>query len=204
MSARARYTSLASNKRSGRLGVQQPLGCAVNRTTIALFLFFVSGNVRPASGQELIAIAKDVRAASLDSTLPAVPLERWLAEVGGIPFSAIKWEINDCGEGGDGREAPTCIEAIFNLDASTSAHVSLFVTDNKGKRMKPDIWDLSVGAGLSFTGFKTLREWAAYVRVMRENRVGHEQDRERSGGNASRVETTQPSWQRESDASGDA
>jgi hypothetical protein len=114
-----------------------------------------------------MAIAKRVPVASLDSTLPAVPLERWLADVRGIPVSAIRWEVNDCGEGGDGREAPTCVEAILTLGADTTAHASLIVAGIDGKPGNAEIWDLSVGAGYSFTGFKTLREWAAYVRAHR-------------------------------------
>jgi hypothetical protein len=118
-------------------------------------------------GRGLVAAAKRVRVASLDSTLPAVPFEKWLADVGRVPMSAIKWEVNDCGEGGDGREAPTCVEAIVNLRADTTAHASLVVMDVEGKRVKPAIWDLSVGAGYTFTGFKTLREWAAHLRARR-------------------------------------
>ena len=115
-------------------------------------------------GQGLVAVAKRVSVTSLDSTLPAVRLERWLADLGATPPSAITWEVNDCGEGGDGRQAPTCVEAILTLTADTTAHLSLAVADIAGKRLaRPGIWDLSVGAG-SFTGFKTLHEWAANVR----------------------------------------
>ena len=122
----------------------------------------------PARGQSWIAAAKRVRVASLDSTLPAISLERWLAELSGRPPSAIKWEVNDCGEGGDGRQAPTCVEAILTFAGDTTAHLSLAVADVEGKRMRqPGIWDLSVGAGYSFTGFKTLREWALQVRSHR-------------------------------------
>jgi hypothetical protein len=118
-----------------------------------------------AQGQRLVAAAKRVRVASLDSTLPAVPFEKWLADVGRVPVSAIKWEVNDCGEGGEGRQAPTCVEAVLRLRADTTAHAGLVVTDIDGRRLKPAIWDLAVGAGTSFTGFKTLPAWAAYVRL---------------------------------------
>jgi hypothetical protein len=119
----------------------------------------------PVRGQDWIAAAKRVTVTSLDSALPAVPLERWLAELSGLPPSAIKWEVNDCGEGGDGRQAPTCVEAILNLAGDTTAHLSLAVADVEGKRIRqPGVWDLSVGAGYSFTGFRTLREWAVHVR----------------------------------------
>jgi hypothetical protein len=88
---------------------------------------------------------------------------QWLADIRGIPASAIAWEVNDCGEGGDGRAAPTCVEAIFHLGGDSTAHASLAVADIDGKRTKPSVWNLSVGAGYSFTSFKTLHEWAAHV-----------------------------------------
>ncbi len=125
--------------------------------------------VTPAFAQEaeLIAAAQRVRAALLDSTQPKVPFERWLAQVSRVPRSAIRWEVNDCGEGGDGRKAPTCVEAILKLTADTTARASLVVAGIDGKRSKPAIWDLSVGAGSTFIGFKTLRQWAAYLRTHR-------------------------------------
>lgn len=134
-------------------------------STIGLVLALLTTATLPAAGQELVAVAKRVPVASLDSSLPAVPFERWLADLRGIPVSAIEWEVNDCGEGGDGRAAPTCVEAILNLSGDTTAHASLVVAGIDGKRAAPAVWDLSVGAGSSFAGFKTLREWAAYLRA---------------------------------------
>ena len=133
----------------------------------SLTLLLLSASALPALGQErrLLATAKRVRAASLDSTLPAVPFEKWLADVARVPVSAIKWVVNDCGEGGVGREAPTCVEAILSLRADTTAHASLVVAAIDGTRLKPAVWDLSVGAGYSFTGFKTLGAWAAHLRT---------------------------------------
>ncbi len=130
-----------------------------------LTLLLLTAGAVPVLGQGFVAEARRVPVASLDSTLPAVPFEEWLADLGGVAVSAIKWEINDCGEGGDGREAPTCVEAILGLAGDTTAHASLVVTGIDGKRVKLAIWDLSVGAGYSFTGFKTLRAWAAYLRT---------------------------------------
>ncbi len=115
----------------------------------------------------LIDRAKRVSVSSLDATLPRVPFETWLKEFRGVHGSAIRWEINDCGEGGDGRQAPTCVEAILHLTADTTAHASIVVADIDGKRFKPSVWYLTVGTGYLFTGFKTLHEWAAYVRTHR-------------------------------------
>jgi len=115
-------------------------------------------------GQQLLVVAKQAPVASLDSTLPTIPLEQWLVDLAGVGKSDIHWEVNDCGEGGDGRQAPTCVEAILTLTADTTAHLSLAVADINGKHVQPSIWDLAIGAGYSFTGFKTLREWAVAVR----------------------------------------
>ncbi len=134
-----------------------------------LLAILVSSAATRAFAQEakLIAAAQRASVASLESAQPDVPFARWLAELGRVPRSAIRWEVNDCGEGGDGREAPTCVEATFQLTADTTAHASLVVAGLDGKRSKPAIWDLSVGTGHSFIGFKTLRQWAAYLRTHR-------------------------------------
>ena len=117
----------------------------------------------PAAAQDsLIAAAKGVSLSSLDSTLPVLPFALWLSTL--RPSSAIEWEVNDCGEGGDGREAPTCVQATFRLGGDSTAHVSLIVAGIDGKSSKPGVWDLAVEVGSSFTGFKTLHSWAAHIR----------------------------------------
>jgi hypothetical protein len=130
---------------------------------VCLTLCSLAVGAGSASGQDLVAVAKRVLVASLDSTLPPVPFETWLAQLRGVPATAITWEVNDCGEGGDGREAPTCVEAMLHLRGDTTAHASLVVGGIDGKRAQAAVWDLSVGSGYAFTGFKTLREWAARV-----------------------------------------
>jgi hypothetical protein len=54
-------------------------------------VFLALSSVTPAFAQEaeLIAAARRVRAASLDSTQPRVPFERWLAQVSRVPRSAM-------------------------------------------------------------------------------------------------------------------
>jgi hypothetical protein len=133
------------------------------RLAKACFLTAVFMQPSEAMGQNLITTVQRVSVATLDSTMPAIPLERWLTRLAG-PSHALSWEVNDCGEGGDGREAPTCVEAIVALRGDTTAHLSLIVADLEGGRaVPPAIWDMSIGAGLRFAGVKTLREWAARV-----------------------------------------
>ena len=142
--------------------VLQRCGYSMKRITFALIVGFLASGTVSAAGQDLIAVAKGVSVASLDSNLPAVPLERWLGYL--CPPAAIKWEVNDCGEGGDGLQAPTCVEAILDLGGDTTAHASISLLDVEGKRVTPGVWDLSIGAGYSFTGFKTLHQWAEQIR----------------------------------------
>jgi hypothetical protein len=120
-----------------------------------------------AAAQDFIAEAKRVPVATLDSTMPSVPLERWLAELRDIAPAAIEWEVNDCGEGGDGLEAPTCVTAIVPLTGDSVAHLSVIVLTRAGQPAAAEIWDLSVGVGYSFTGFRNLRDWAERVRPRR-------------------------------------
>jgi hypothetical protein len=113
---------------------------------------------------ELLRLTQRVPASTLDSTLPAVPFERWLAELGGLTPKAIRWEVNDCGEGGDGLAAPTCVEAIFDLAPHTTAHASLIVAGIDGAREQPAIWMLSTTTGTSVANFRKLSDWVRYVR----------------------------------------
>lgn len=120
----------------------------------------------PAAAQQpdLIRRAQHVSAAALDSTLPAIAFEAWMAQVAGVPLSAIHWELNDCGEGGDGLAAPTCVEAALDLAPDTAAHVSLILADTAGHGAPPAVWLLYVSADSAMTYFKRLSEWAAFVR----------------------------------------
>jgi hypothetical protein len=123
-------------------------------------LMAVAGPV--AAQDSLIAVAKGVSLSSLDSTLPALPLALWLSTL--RPGAAIEWEVNDCGEGGDGRRAPTCVEAMIRLGGDSTAHASLIVAGTDGKSSEPAVWDLAIELGSSFTNFKKLHDWAARIR----------------------------------------
>jgi hypothetical protein len=112
----------------------------------------------------VIARAQRVSVASLDSSLPAIPFAPWIATLRPLPPSALHWEVNDCGEGGEGREAPTCVEAILDLAPDTTAHASLIMAGLDGAPGRPAVWMLYAIARRSVLDFKQLREWAAFVR----------------------------------------
>jgi hypothetical protein len=147
----------------------------IRAVRVALWLAFLVGCTSPspphsdetrvpsgAGGQDLIATVQLTSVAVLDSTMPNIPLESWLATLVEGPVS---WEANDCGEGGDGREAPTCVEAILALRGDTTAHLSVIAADLEGRQQGPPaVWNLSVGTGSTFTGYASLREWAERVK----------------------------------------
>lgn len=128
------------------------------------------GDCEPLTAQqpELVRLAQRVPVSSLDSTFPAVPLGRWLAQVGHLSSDSIRWEVNDCGEGGDGLAAPTCVEAALDLAPGTTASASLIVAGTDGTPTTPAVWMLYATTGASTTTFKRLPDWVAYVRRFRK------------------------------------
>lgn len=145
------------------------LGGACRATASLLALLAISTATRAfAQEAELIALAQGVSVASLDSTYPDVPWERWLAELGRVQPAAIRWEMNDCGEGGDGLAAPTCIEASLDVAPETTVYASLIVAGIDGSRGTPAVWMLYARvAAKPFTTFARLGDWVAYVRTHR-------------------------------------
>lgn len=135
----------------------------MKRLSLSLALVLV-GPAGAAQDSVLVRRAQQVIVSSLDSSLPAVPFAKWLAQLGRVSPDAIRWEVNDCGEGGDGRTAPTCVEAAFDLAPSSTANVSLTVAGRDGASVKPAIAMLYARAGSAVRMFKTLPEWVAYVR----------------------------------------
>ena len=94
----------------------------------ATFLLLIGS---PLHGQipdsALVRIAQEVSLATLDPTAPSVSLAQWLAQLGRVPLTALQWEVNDCGEGGDGRPAPTCVEGRLVFAPDTAVAVDVIV-----------------------------------------------------------------------------
>jgi hypothetical protein len=116
-----------------------------------------------AQDSTLINRTRQVLVSSLDAAQPKLSLDRWLPRVSGVPSDSIRWEVNDCGEGGDARPAPTCVEAAFRT-RDGEARVSVVVTDLRRRSTRPAIWLLTVTTGTSVETFRTLAEWALRVR----------------------------------------
>ncbi len=114
----------------------------------------------------LIAAAQRVLVSDLDAAYPRVRFIDWFAELARVPAAAIHWDLNDCGEGGDGRAAPTCVEAWVDL-AGDTATVNLIVADLEGAPAPPKIWRCYAMHAGQVTDLATLGDLVAYVRRRR-------------------------------------
>jgi hypothetical protein len=117
-----------------------------------------------AQNAQLVRTAQEVSLAALDPAAPKVPLSRWLAELGRVPPAAVKWEVNDCGEGGDGRSAPTCVEGSVSLAPATTVSISVAVLGVDGKPGgSPSLFMMYLKEGQQVTFARSLAELEALV-----------------------------------------
>ena len=71
-----------------------------------------------------ISYVKNLSASLIDTSLPETLYGEWILK--SFPNSETLWEINDCGEGGDGRtNAPNCVEVQIEQDNGYWLHISL-------------------------------------------------------------------------------
>jgi hypothetical protein len=108
-----------------------------------------------------VLIARWVSTATLDSTQPDIPFIRWLASDAGVDTSRVEWEMNDCGEGGDGQRAPTCVSGSAWLGGDTLALFTVIVANLEGAPWTPAIWSLQRKTGATYVEYRTLAEWVA-------------------------------------------
>jgi hypothetical protein len=88
---------------------------------------------------DFIDMIKKSNAAILEKGLPAIAIPVWLENTFQYGGKAT-WEVNDCGEGGDGRSAPVCVEMIIPQQNGYNLHISTVVGDTAGQKVvKPQI-----------------------------------------------------------------
>jgi hypothetical protein len=148
---------------SSELRVKSPI-------LLGVFLYLSSATpVVLAQEQLLIRRVQDTPLASLDSAAPGVTVSQWLAQLGGVPPTALTWEVNDCGEGGDGREAPGCVEGKVSLGEERSASISVVVVSRNGTTEGgPAIFMMYVRDGSEVTFADSIRELEMLVEKSRE------------------------------------
>ena len=118
----------------------------------------------PVADSTLIVRAQRTLASSLDSSLPRVSVEHWLSQVAAVVPDSLRWEVNDCGEGGDGRGSPTCVEAEFGLPGGSAGTIRIYVMSRGGTAVSPAIAELLTRTGETYRAHKTVGEWLGVVR----------------------------------------
>lgn len=92
----------------------------------------------------LIAVGKKVSVKDLESGMPDATLEQWVAGMA-IKESEIEWEVNDCGETGNGENTPSCVEVSFTGSDSRRYSISIIfgVCNPEQKSFNnPDVWSI--------------------------------------------------------------
>lgn len=111
---------------------------------LILFLGVASAqNSTAARDAKLIASAKKVSVNKLDSALPDLDFEKWLAKASG-PDANYSWEVNDCGEQSgnpnDTGPVPLCVEVDSTL--KDGREIVIMIADDRpetaGKIAPPD------------------------------------------------------------------
>lgn len=127
-----------------------------------LFLFASLPLYGQSRDMELIRMVRETSIGKLDPSLPeraaGQPFDRYLAAMSRAPIQALHWEVNDCGEGGDGRAAPGCVEARADLAPDTTMSVSILVADLGGKPGSPAFFMAYLKKGSQTTFAKSIRE----------------------------------------------
>ncbi len=112
----------------------------------------------------LVARVQRTLASTLDASLPRISVEQWLAQIASIVPDSLLWEVNDCGEGGDGRTSPTCVEAAFDLPGGSAGSMRIYMLSRDGTVVTPAIAELLTKTGETYRAHKTVGEWLSVVR----------------------------------------
>jgi hypothetical protein len=146
-------------------------GKHMKRRTLVAITVLVGTQISQKHAQESphIRRVQATPVSTLESGAPQTTLVQWLARLGGKTSSEIAWETNDCGEGGDGRAAPACVEGKVLLGADTTASVSVAFADTEGRSGgKPSLYMMYLKSGQKVTFAKSLKELEAIVSQWRK------------------------------------
>jgi hypothetical protein len=101
---------------------------------------FSTASIAGVSDAEFIDVVKKANASVLEKGLPDIAIPLWVERTFRHGAKAA-WEVNDCGEGGDRRIAPVCVEVKIPQQNGYYLHISSIVGDTEGKkRAKPQPW----------------------------------------------------------------
>jgi hypothetical protein len=90
--------------------------------------------LHPIKDSEFIDTVKNTKASTLEKGLPDIAIPQWIENT--FQYTGkVTWEVNDCGEGGDGRAAPVCVEMIIPQQDGYYLHISSVVGDTTGQKI---------------------------------------------------------------------
>ena len=103
---------------------------------IVFFSTVLSCPIAQSQDSKLIDTLKNTKASMLEKGLPNKAFELWIKDTFAGNGEKVSWEVNDCGEGGDGRSAPACVEAKIPQSDGYSLRISALVEDRDGRAVK--------------------------------------------------------------------
>jgi hypothetical protein len=105
----------------------------------------------------------------LDPQLGSGTYESWLRKVVG-PCRSIEWEVDDCGEGGDGATStPVCVATTAHLDSCREVFVSMIVGNTeRGIMGVPGVWAIERSGAAPTVDVDSLRHLASALRRAKE------------------------------------
>lgn len=105
-----------------------------------LCIAYSSTSIAEVKDSEFIDAVQQSKISALEQGLPDVPILQWVIETFQHGKNAV-WEVNDCGEGGDGKQAPTCVEFKIPQQNGYYLHISSVVgRANAQVITKPHLW----------------------------------------------------------------
>jgi hypothetical protein len=133
-------------------------------TLIGVPLFGYGVSQVHAQEPELVRRAQDASLSTLEPNAANVTLAQWLSRLGGGSPGSVEWEVNDCGEGGDGRQSPVCVEGRVTIGTGLVASVSVIVVALSGQPVSPSsIWMMYVSDGQRVELAKTTGELESLI-----------------------------------------
>lgn len=108
--------------------------------TVLVLGLFATASIAGIPDAEFIDVIKKSNASILEEGLPNIAVPQWVENTFQYGAKAT-WEVNDCGEGGDGRVSPVCVEVKIPQQNGYYLHISSIVGDIEGKKTaKPQLW----------------------------------------------------------------
>jgi hypothetical protein len=107
---------------------------------VIAFGLFSTTSIARIQDAEFMDVIKKSNASILEEGLPNIAIPLWVERTFHHGAKA-SWEVNDCGEGGDGRVAPVCVEVNIPQQNGYYLHISSVVGDTEGKKIaKPQLF----------------------------------------------------------------